>query len=283
MPRNNVVTYAGRVSRCLLVVGVLLLQLGPFLPGVAWAAPPGDSGGDAARCATCHSTETKAWQNSPHASKGVTCEACHGAYVAEHPKEGVMQLKVDSSVCNQCHASTYEQWKGTPHATAGVQCIGCHLSHSQDFRLTDEALCTACHRDRLNDPAHAAHIDGGVACTKCHVSSVPTGTATADKSGVAAPNHKFSFTSDVCVDCHVKTFQQESRAAGQTTTNQKLLVATDQAQELASQLDVTEEANKTLRSLSVVTLGLGLGLGGMVGIGFVYVVDSLNRRGKDKK
>jgi len=161
-----------------LIIGCLTVLLLLGLPTVTFADSPTPG---AAPCLDCHQQETEAWQDSPHARAdggdempGATCEDCHGRYVEDHPDSGVMQLTVDSSVCKQCHSSTFGQWQASTHAQAGVQCIGCHLSHSQEFRLTDDALCGSCHRNNLEDFSHSAHDTANVACTDCHLSSTTT-------------------------------------------------------------------------------------------------------------
>ena len=108
----------------LVLASCLVLLLSLLLPTALWAAPPIPAGAE--KCAKCHTQETDAWQNSPHAKAGMpgaTCEGCHGPYVEGHPEAGTMQLTVDSSICQDCHNSTYAQWQNSTHAQAGVQCI----------------------------------------------------------------------------------------------------------------------------------------------------------------
>jgi hypothetical protein len=230
-------------------------------------------------CLGCHTTDFDPIERT-YAYGGVSCEACHGPYVEGHPKDGVMHLDVDSSICSDCHGETHNQWQDSLHAQAGVQCIGCHLSHSQDFRLTDEALCGACHRDRLEDFAHTAHESSEVGCTDCHLSS---GTAhetaalvSADESigPPAAPSHSFAVvSSQACVGCHGQTIHEVVPRDDLTqAANVQLLAMADRAPELAAQLEAVEQANKSLRVMTLVSLGLGIGIGGMLGIIFMLVV-----------
>ena len=230
-------------------------------------------------CLACHTTDFDPVKHT-YAHAGVTCEACHGPYVEGHPQNGVMQLDADSSVCSNCHAETHKQWQTSLHAEAGVQCIGCHLSHSQDFRLSDEALCGACHRDRLEDFSHTAHENAQVGCTDCHLSSVPpdeaAALASADQSigGGAAPSHSFTVvSSQACVGCHGQTIHDQMPISELTqAANVRLLTLADQAPELATQLEAAQDAIKSLRVMSLVSLGLGMGVGGMLGIVFMLVV-----------
>lgn len=235
-------------------------------------------------CLTCHTTDFNPVERT-YAYGGVSCQACHGPYVEGHPKDGAMHLDVDSSICSDCHTETYEQWQDSLHAQAGVQCIGCHLSHSQDFRLTDEALCGACHHDRLEDFAHTAHQSADVGCTDCHFSEVPVhetaALASADESigrGVA-PSHRFTVvSSQACVGCHGQTIHQEVPRSDLTqVANVKLLAMADRAPELAAQLDTAERTIKSLRVMTFVNLGLGMGIGGMLGIIFMLVVGYISQ------
>ncbi|GAB4540460.1 MAG: hypothetical protein Kow0063_30260 [Anaerolineae bacterium] len=321
-----VLSRAGAARRLFPVI-VLIVLSGLLLPATALAEPPEPGYQGPEKCAECHSAETEAWQDSPHAQAmkdvdesvllacnggagvakcsclachttdfnpvartyeyaGVSCEACHGPYVEGHPRDGVMRMDVDSSICRDCHVTTYEQWQSSPHAQADVQCIGCHLSHSQDFRLTDEALCGACHRDQLKDFAHTAHESAQVGCTDCHLSSTPAHStealatealASADLSvgpPTSLPSHSFSaVSSQACVNCHGQTIHKvPPRDPGTQATTLRLLAMADRAPELAAQLESAEQANKTLRVMTLVSLGLGMGIGGMMGIVFMLAV-----------
>ncbi len=304
---------------------VVLLML--ILPATALADPPEPGYAGPEKCAECHSAETEAWVNSPHAKAmahideslqsvcddptaveectclschttdfnpadytyaygGVSCEACHGPYVEGHPQNGTMQLTVDSSTCRNCHQETHEQWEASPHAEAGVQCIGCHLSHSQDFRLTDEALCGACHRDRLEDFAHTAHETASVSCTDCHLSSV----AGADGAELASasefighdepPSHSFTVvSSEACVACHGQTIHEVAPREELTqVANAQLLAMAERVPQLAAELEEQEQANKSLQVMTLVSLGLGLGIGGMLGIVFMLALGYIAQR-----
>jgi len=230
-------------------------------------------------CLGCHTTDFDPAEGI-YTYGGVSCEACHGPYVEGHPKDGVMHLDVDSSICSDCHVETHQQWQDSRHAQAGVQCIGCHLSHSQDFRLTDEALCGACHRDRLEDFAHTAHESSEVDCTDCHLSSATAHETTAlvstDQSigPPEVPSHSFTVvSSQACVSCHGQGIHEiVAHDDLKQATNVQLLAMADRAPELATQLKAAEQANKSLRIMTLVSLGLGMGIGGMLGIIFMLVV-----------
>jgi hypothetical protein len=333
MVRSTIATHKGGAIGRLLLVSCLVVLLGFFLPTTVLSAPPQPDYEGPEKCAECHSAETEAWQNSPHAKAmttinetlqlacsedletsecdcltchttdfnpadrtyahaGVTCEACHGPYVEDHPKNGVMHLDVDSSVCSDCHVDTYEQWKDSPHGQAGVQCIGCHLSHSQDFRLTDEALCGACHRNQLEDFAHSVHSAQDVTCTDCHLSTTASSEPVALASihepigGTAAPSHRFSVvSSQACAGCHGQAIHEEALpgSVSQVATSVQLPSTTaGPAPELVSELEAAEQANKSLKVMTLVSLGLGLGIGGMLGVVFMLVVGYVSQ-GRSKQ
>lgn len=267
---TTLINRVGMAGRLLPVIGLILL-LSLLVPTLALADSPEP-------CAKCHNDETKAWENSPHA-KGVTtvnCEDCHGAYVAGHPEAGVMQLTVDSSVCEKCHSSTSAQWENTIHAQAGVQCIGCHLSHSQQFRLSDKALCTACHREQLD----TAHGQADVSCIACHLSpanshEVAAVSATEAKLGVPPANHDFTAVlSKNCVSCHDQVAHRDDTAP---VSNVQSPVTLECQPGLMAKLEATQETNKSLQTLTPISLGLGMGIGGTLGIVFMLILGYINQ------
>jgi hypothetical protein len=217
----------------------------------------------------------EAWQDSPHAkttAQEVNCEACHGAYVEDHPQEGVMQLGVDSGVCKDCHAETYEQWENSSHGQANVQCISCHQSHSQEFRLTDETLCQTCHREQQNDFTHVTHAEANLACTNCHLSTT-SAEVTSSAGAAALPNHSFEVASKACVDCHEQAATQSAFRPVKHTQPPD-----NQVGELQLKLKGVEQSNQSLHGLSVAGLGLGLGIGGILGITFVLLMGRWSQR-----
>jgi len=263
-----------------MLIACLVILIGLVSPISLFAAPPPPPTG-AETCIGCHPEETETWRNSPHATvradddqdAGVTCEACHGDYLVGHPEEGVMQMAVDSAVCEECHADTFGQWRHSTHAQADVQCIGCHLSHSQDFRLSEALLCYSCHRDHSEYYYNTPHSGVGLTCIDCHFPS--------------APLEEMIFTSEDCTKCHegavhltmgtihlpdvteISNVTQMSDA--QPMTKQDAML------ELSSKLQIAEQANKSLQIMSMVWLGLGIGIGGVLGIILMQVIGFLNR------
>jgi hypothetical protein len=264
------INWVGLARRLLPVIGLILL-LSLLVPTLALADSP-------ETCAKCHDDETKAWENSPHAKgvTAVTCEDCHGSYVADHPESGVMQLTVDSSVCEKCHSSTFAQWENTVHAQAGVQCIGCHLSHSQEFRLSDKALCAACHREQLD----TAHGQADISCIDCHLSSanahgVQVVGEREAKLGIPVANHDFTAVlSKNCVSCHGQVAHRDDIAP---VSNVQSPVTLECQSGLMAKLEATQQINKSLQTLTPISLGLGMGIGGTLGIVFMLILGYVNQ------
>jgi hypothetical protein len=238
---------------------------------------------DDSECLSCHTTHYDVAAHT-YEHSGVTCEACHGEYVQGHPQTGVMNLKVDSSTCQDCHNTTYGEWQTEAHAQVGVQCISCHQPHSQTTRLDDAALCASCHQERTTIFEHTAHSVSGMTCVDCHLplhsegaSSVSSGT-TVLVSGRSAPDHSFKPAAESCVGCHASNVHQQvvnekAVQIGATT----LVNMTERTQTLARELDDAKRENRSLQAMTVVSLGFGLGLGGVLGIIFMLVIGYLAR------
>ncbi len=240
-------------------------------------------------CASCHSQEADAWQQSMHATdgtvdQGAACTTCHGDYVRGHPDDEAMPLKVDSSMCVDCHKTTHEQWQDSIHASADVQCISCHAPHSQQMRLTDERLCKSCHQSSLDDSLHSAHWDSDATCTSCHMTIGPETEAIASSDPALAtlltPDHDFvSVSSRNCLTCHREdvsaadgriSYDQELRNAKQTSEQQ--------VHDLAAELKSVETTNRSLFALSLANLGFGVGIGGMLGVALMLVLARIGTR-----
>lgn len=271
-----------RAGWLLIFIISLVVLVGLILPAGANAAPPAPAGAE--KCAECHSEETDAWHDSPHAHTvdqasgglGAACEDCHGAYVEDHPEAGMMQLTVDSSVCQDCHTSTFQQWETSIHAKSGVQCIGCHLSHSQEFRVSDDRLCAACHRERLD----TAHGQSGVSCIDCHLSSTnaheitPVSTR-AEETEIPSPSHDFTAVlSKDCVSCHGHEVHREKTRQVSNVWSPDTPACEP---ELIAKLENAEQTNKSLMTITPLSLGLGMGVGGMLGIIFMLALGYISQ------
>lgn len=285
---------ANRGLRLLLAVLFACLLL--FNPQTAQAAPPAQAEPEIPMTLEekqgcgCHSLEKESWEMSPHGQLDAdgepvaTCATCHGEYVEGHPDEGMIPLATDSSACTDCHEQTAAEWEGTVHAEAGIQCISCHLSHSQDLRVTSDQLCQTCHRDALQDPLHTAHWLGETPCTSCHVAEADfhaQGIASSDPAAAlqATPRHDFvSVSGRNCLDCHSKDVTVlDGPAQTEFVVRNELMQTASQVPALRSELQNAQQLNRTLGLWQPVSLGLGIGVGGILGIGFVLVAVRLGR------
>ncbi|MFN8442472.1 MAG: multiheme c-type cytochrome [Caldilineaceae bacterium] len=269
-----------------------------WLASLYWSAPvkaePLMPSG-ALACAKCHEEETRAWQVSPHATaeKPATCTDCHGQYVEDHPKTGVMTLAISSAVCTNCHQETFEQWQGSTHAKANVECTSCHVSHSQTLRLTDETLCISCHKQPTGDQFHVTHWAGQVTCTGCHLTpAVHEAVASSDpaealtvslNANMTTPSHDFVLVSaQKCLDCHREDVQNVALRADDTAkVRTQLLDKTQWAATLSTQLKASESQVHTLGIMTPVALGLGISFGGFVGILFMLLLGRSEAKKED--
>lgn len=239
----------------------------------------------------CHSLEKESWEISPHGQlnesgePAATCATCHGEYVEGHPEEGMIALATDSSACIDCHEETAMAWEGTVHAESGMQCISCHLSHTQDLRVTSDHLCQTCHREALQDPLHSVHWLGETPCTSCHVAEADfhaDASAASDDTAAAVqatPRHDFVAVSGRnCLECHGKDVTTlDGPAQTQFVVRNELMQTANQVPTLRTELANAQQANYTLSLWQPISLGLGIGIGGILGIGFVLIAVRLGR------
>lgn len=270
MLMHRIATQSFRATRrrllTVFLVGLLCLALEATV-----RADAGDV--EAGTCADCHPAEAITWQESPHACEqaGPTCEACHGSYIPNHPQSGTMQLPVGASCCQDCHADTYGAWHDTAHAGANVQCTSCHLPHSQGNRLAGEELCGSCHRDVT---VNWAHQNADVHCADCHFSLSP------DLETVGAhANHNVSQAYSACAECHERGIHDLSvNTAARQIDFSQFTTLTQRAKDAAYELEEVKRTNRSLQAMSVVSLGFGLGVGGVLGAIFVLVVGYVAQR-----
>jgi hypothetical protein len=194
------------------------------------------------RCRECHAEEYQAWSNTTHAQasfdpifqvslqqvaepgecfschttgynsntgqfvlSGVTCEACHGPYRPEHPKES-MTVAASEELCGTCHTGTSAEWASSHHRRVGVTCADCHEVHTQKTRSFESTnvLCAGCHRDQIQDATHTAHrhSESGIHCIDCHLAR-PSDGVDAMVKGQMATGHSFAVIVSTCDDCHL--------------------------------------------------------------------------------
>jgi hypothetical protein len=159
-------------------------------------------------CFVCHATgyDTTTGQ---FVLAGVTCEACHGPYRAEHPQESMM-IAASTEMCGNCHASTLVEWQSSQHGNVGVTCIDCHEVHTQQTRAvaTTNALCATCHQNQIQDNTHLLHNQADVHCIDCHLAR-PSNDGSRAVSGYAVTGHSFAVFVKTCEDCHVNSLMTQ--------------------------------------------------------------------------
>jgi formate-dependent nitrite reductase cytochrome c552 subunit len=135
---------------------------------------------------------------------------------------------------------------------------------------------------------HTAHSVAGMTCADCHLSphSDSEGTAVAEVTlvgGGAAPDHSFKTAGGSCAGCHGSNVHQQvvNEEAVQIGATQ-LVQMTDRTRDLALELDDAKRENRSLQAMTVVSLGFGLGSGGVLGIVFVSLVCFLSRGESEK-
>jgi hypothetical protein len=133
---------------------------------------------------------------------------------------------------------------------------------------------------------HTAHSVAGMTCVDCHLplhsegtppEGTPSETTTLVRGGTA-PDHSFKPADGSCAACHGSNVHQqvvneEAVQFGATT----LVQLTERTQALARELDDAKRENRSLQVMTVVSLGFGLGVGGVLGIIFVFVVCHFSR------
>lgn len=164
--------------------------------------------GQPGACLTCHAPDQAA---SPEArlQEGVSCQACHGPVLENHPTEN-MPVDTSGQVCAKCHSdpSFGDAWSSSAHYQTGMPCTTCHNPHTNSFKaapgeqgsMTENPsmLCENCHKDIAATAEHSNHADANVACVDCHL-----GVKVADGSDPhKTPNHSFMPTLDTCNACH---------------------------------------------------------------------------------
>ncbi len=195
-------------------------------------------------CGSCHPDEFQEWSHSTHANAsfdpifqvylqgasqpgecfachttgyntltgqfvlaGVSCEACHGPYRAEHPADSMLIARSEE-MCGACHRSTLAEWEMSRHGVVGVTCIDCHEVHSQRTREASitNVLCAECHAAQLQNETHVQHVEA-VPCIECHLAR-PANLAEGAVSGKAETGHSFTVQLATCTACHANQFAE---------------------------------------------------------------------------
>ncbi len=234
-------------------------------------------GHDQAECLKCHTTGFDSGSGK-FMSEGVTCEACHGQYKEGHPAAATMQLPMQSDTCKLCHQAVFKDWETSQHAAQQIDCFDCHQAHSQGVRTGDaNTLCSACHTDQQTTLAHSIHGISGVDCVSCHMMKETTTTDAASGVHIEASSHSFTVPADVCNRCHSSATHptgSQQQTAGQKAQSpqtgmseaKQLQQANAQIKDLQDEVTALDQRLTSMRSISVVGMGLMLAVGGFFGL-----------------
>jgi hypothetical protein len=225
-------------------------------------------------CLKCHTTGFDTGSGE-FMSEGVTCEACHGQYKEGHPAGQTMELPIDAGTCRMCHEAAFKDWETSKHAEQKIECFDCHQAHTQGLRTgSAETLCAACHSDEQTKLAHSGHGISGVECGSCHMAKQMTDTAVHTGVQVSASSHTFTVPADVCNRCHSGATHPAGSA--QINAAQQLpgtamnidpsRLASARVKELETEVTDLQNRLESLRNISVMGIGLALGVGGVFGL-----------------
>ena len=212
-------------------------------------------------CLQCHTTGFDP-ATGLYAEEGVSCEACHGPFRTDHPKEP-MPIRPDADLCARCHANTTNEWKASPHNAAGVQCQACHNPHAQT-PMADSitGLCTNCHKERGDTFTHSTHSNAGLECSNCHMYRAPR---MEDPIGGLVPTgHTFAVGSDACIGCHQETVHTRDeliKLGGQAVPTPEITM-----DDLKQEVQEKQDAIATLEATSQARLYTGLIQGAIIGL-----------------
>lgn len=155
------------------------------------------SQGEPAACLRCHASGYDPVSGSI-GEPGVTCVACHGAYVEGHPAEQ-MPTYASAATCDQCHVETHSEWQTSRHASVELACLACHDPHGAEIRVEDPSqLCGACHQTKARSFDHNVHSGEGLNCADCHLE--PTDLERGEVH--TARDHSFTVGLGACTECH---------------------------------------------------------------------------------
>ena len=212
-------------------------------------------------CLECHTTGYQAGLGT-YANEGVTCEACHGAFVQGHPEER-MPINPDHELCATCHEFTTDEWEHSGHGQSGIQCQACHDPHKQEpLAPSVTELCSNCHKDPGTSFTHGTHADAGLECSNCHMYTSPRTTHPIE--GLVPTGHTFTIGSEACIGCHQDTVHSRDnivRLQGEVTELGEL--DPDQLRAQVQEQESTIEDLETQRSVRLYT---GLIQGAIVGL-----------------
>jgi predicted CXXCH cytochrome family protein len=211
-----------RIERLLIALVFALLAAGITLviasaQGEAIPAPQTSS----PDCVSCHTESEVTWKNGAHGkAEFVTCEACHGSVLPDHPKSP-MPIDRSPDLCIRCHSNSsfgVEDWNASKHNQLGMECATCHDPHSATLKkatgprdaesTTDEIsqLCINCHKEHSMTFSYTSHNQKGVSCVDCHVKNF------GDSMASSVPDHSFNASLASCNTCHAEQMHSPTEA-----------------------------------------------------------------------
>jgi DmsE family decaheme c-type cytochrome len=135
-------------------------------------------------CATCHTTQTKSFENKPYAHRldrgGMTCLDCHSPHARQG--ETVKMTTQGELPCMNCHSEMRGPFVFDHVTGSGGTCLSCHQPHGSNnpnmllWARVDQ-LCLSCHSQTGGPPTFGSQPpsfhDLTQAryrnCTTCHV------------------------------------------------------------------------------------------------------------------
>ena len=123
------------------------------------------------------------------------------------------------------------------------------------------------------------HRTAKVECVDCHIS--PMQTSSQDEPtgrGTKSPGHEFAVSAETCIICHGEGFHGElSDVESQEILAEHAVAAQGGAEVPGADCVAAIEARRSAPALAAGSLGLGMGLGGIVGIAGVLMIGYVSR------
>lgn len=210
---NNRVAIAAVVGAVVLVGAGILIN--SRRPRSDVQRPSADEVKGTGRCVECHRLQTpgivRQWQDSKHASVGVSCFDCHKprdqAHKMEH-KGFEITRGVTSGTCSECHRREYDEFQRSRHSVSSWTAV----AGNKDFTPAQLEEARRYHPEAVDRPPHplvalegkgalaagcqachevgAPNYDGSIGnCTKCH--------------GRHAESVRMARIPDTCGSCHM--------------------------------------------------------------------------------
>jgi hypothetical protein len=108
------------------------------------------------------------------------------------------------------------------------------------------------------------------------VTNVDSSSAGQAQTEIAAASHDFtSVMTQDCLNCHGEEVHQDDSPEALAVAN---LNEPDCDETLTAKLDQAKQTNQSLSTLAPVSLGLGMGIGGMLGVIFMLAIGYINQR-----